>query len=257
MSGGRPRPARPGVPVVELRQLSRRFGGITALSDLSIVLGEGTAVGVIGPNGAGKSTLINLVAGTLPPSRGRVIVAGLDLTSASPYRMARAGVARTYQVPRPLRGLTVTENVSVAATFCWLGAAGRRESRYQAEQVLDRVGLWDQRLESPDDLSDVELRTLDLARALVARPRLLLLDEMMAGRGAEGLSGGIELLRALRADGTALIMVEHVVRAVLEVSDLVVVLDAGRELLRGPPEEIVGDERVIRSYLERPPRAGR
>lgn len=241
-----------GGTIAVLRNLGRRFGGITALSGINLSLSEGAAIGVIGPNGAGKSTLINLVAGNLAPTEGHVIVGGADLTGASSYRMARAGVARTYQIPKLLSGLTVTENVSVAAAFSWRGAASRREARWRAEQALEKVGLSGRRAESPDDLSDTDLRTLELARALAARPRLLLLDEVLAGRSPEELDQGIELLCRLKADGIALIMVEHVIRAILAVCDLVVVLDAGREVLRGSPEEIIGSERVLRSYLGRP-----
>jgi branched-chain amino acid transport system ATP-binding protein len=235
-------------PVLETRGLSRSFGGLVAVDDVSLSVGEGEVLGIIGPNGAGKSTLVNLITGHLRPSAGSVVVDGHDLTGAKPWDVARAHVARTFQVVKPFRGLTVRENVAIGAMY---GPSDHSvaEGRERADEVLARVGLGDRADATPGELSVADARRLELAKALAMGPRLLLLDEVMAGLRHSEIDPALDLIRSFRDDGITVVAVEHVMRAILAVSDEVFVLHEGRELTRGRPEEVVQDERVIEAYL--------
>jgi branched-chain amino acid transport system ATP-binding protein len=242
--------------LLEARSLSRRFGGLMAVAGVDLRLEPGRLLGVIGPNGAGKSTLINLLTGHLKPTTGRVLVDGRDLTGARPWRIAHAGVARTFQIVKPFRGMTVADNVIVAVLF---GAgharpgrpgAGRlRAARRSALEVLETVGLAGRAGANPAELSVADARRLELAKALALRPRVLLLDEVLAGLRPTEIGPALALIDGLRRDGLALLMVEHVVRAIAEVSDEVLVLHHGEVLTRGPAGEVLTDQRVIEAYL--------
>jgi branched-chain amino acid transport system ATP-binding protein len=236
-------------PVLEVRGLGRRFGGLHAVADLSFSVPKGQVVGVIGPNGAGKSTFVNLVTGHLRPTSGQVLVDGDDITGAPPWRVARARVARTFQIVKPLRGMTVRENVAVGLLYGpdpsrRAGAAMRR-----ADEVLERVGLAAQAEITPGELTVADARRLELAKALALRPKLLLLDEVMAGLRPGEIEPSLDLVRSLRADGMTILVIEHVMRAILAVSDRVLVLHQGRLLTDGPPREVLADPRVIEAYL--------
>ncbi|MEN3307060.1 MAG: branched-chain amino acid transport system ATP-binding protein [Micromonosporaceae bacterium] len=233
------------------RNLSRRFGGLTALAGVDLDLAPGRLLGVIGPNGAGKSTLINLLTGHVKPTTGRVLVDGRDLTGARPWRIAHAGVARTFQIVKPFRGMTVVDNVIVAVLFGTGQAvrAGTRAARQSALEVLDRVGLADRAGANPAELSVADAHRLELAKALALRPRVLLLDEVLAGLRPAEIGPALALIDRLRADGLALLMVEHVVRAIAAVSDEVLVLHHGEVLTRGTAGDVLADERVIAAYL--------
>jgi branched-chain amino acid transport system ATP-binding protein len=236
-------------PVLETRGLTRTFGGLTAVDDVSLSVGEGQVLGIIGPNGAGKSTFVNLVTGHIKPTAGQVLVDGADLTGARPWDVARARVARTFQIVKPFRGLTVRENVAIGAMYGPGGRSSVSEASERADEVLARVGLADRADVAPGELSVADARRLELAKALAMRPRLLLLDEVMAGLRHSEIDPALELIRSLRDEGITVVAVEHVMRAILAVSDEVVVLHEGRELTRGRPEEVVEDERVIEAYL--------
>jgi branched-chain amino acid transport system ATP-binding protein len=236
-------------PVLETRDLSRRFGGVDAVAELSMAVEEGTVLGIIGPNGAGKSTLINLITGHIKPSAGRVMVDGRDMTGRKPWVIAKERVARTFQIVKPFRNLTVRENVAIGAMY---GPGHPRSARIaveQADETLERVGLADRAELSPGDLSVADARRLELAKALAMRPRLLLLDEVMAGLRPGEIEPSLDLIRSLRDDGVTILVVEHVMKAILAVSDEVLVMHEGRELTRGPPEQVVKDDRVIEAYL--------
>jgi branched-chain amino acid transport system ATP-binding protein len=236
-------------PILETQGLSRSFGGLRALDGVSIAVDEGRVLGVIGPNGAGKSTLINLITGHLRPSEGRILVDGRDVTGQRPWVIAHARVARTFQVVKPFRGLTVRENVAVGAMYGPDGSRSVADALDRAEGVLERVGLADRARSSPGELSVADARRLELAKALAMRPRVLLLDEVMAGLRHSEIDPALELVRSLAAEGMAIVAVEHVMRAVLSISDEVFVLHEGRELTRGAPDAVVEDERVIEAYL--------
>ena len=235
--------------VLETRDLSRRFGGLTALSGVSLEVEEGSIVGIIGPNGAGKTTLINVVTGFLRPSSGRVIVDGHDATGAKPWEVVRMGVARTFQVAKPFRDLTVRENVAIGSMFGRRYAGSFRASLDRADQVLDRVGLEGKAGTRAGDLTVAEAKRLELARTLAMGPRLLFLDEVMAGLRPQEIDQAIELIRGLRSEGISIVAIEHVMKAILAISDLVVVLHQGSELAKGTPDEMASDERVISAYL--------
>jgi branched-chain amino acid transport system ATP-binding protein len=236
-------------PVLETTELSRRFGGVDAVAGLSMAVEEGTVLGIIGPNGAGKSTLINLITGHVKPSAGRVVVDGRDVTGRKPWVIAQERVARTFQIVKPFRNLTVRENVAIGAMYGPGHARSARAAVEEADETLERVGLADRAELTPGDLSVADARRLELAKALAMRPRLLLLDEVMAGLRPGEIEPSLELIRSLREDGVTILVVEHVMKAILAVSDEVLVMHEGRELTRGLPDEVVQDERVIEAYL--------
>jgi branched-chain amino acid transport system ATP-binding protein len=235
--------------VLEADRLGRRFGGLAAVEDLSFRVDEGTVLGVIGPNGAGKSTLINLITGHIKPTAGRVVIDGRDLTGARPWVIAEARVARTFQIVKPFRDLTVRENVAIGSMFGPRRAGSSREAVARADAVLERVGLLDKADAEPGGLSIADARRLELAKALAMEPRLLLLDEVMAGLRPGEIDGALDLIRSLRDAGVTVLVVEHVMKAILSVSDSVLVMHEGRELVTGEPREVVEDERVIEAYL--------
>ncbi|HVD58963.1 MAG TPA: ABC transporter ATP-binding protein [Thermoleophilaceae bacterium] len=234
---------------LETHELSRRFGGLDAVDGVSLTIEQGTVLGVIGPNGAGKSTLINLITGHLKPTAGQVEVEGRDVTGRKPWVVAGARVARTFQVVKPFRNLTVRENAAIGAMYGPKRARSARAAMVQADEALGRVGLLERAELTPGDLSVADARRLELAKALAMRPRLLLLDEVMAGLRPNEIEPSLDLIRSLRDDGVAILVVEHVMKAILAVSDRVLVMHEGKELTQGQPDEVVKDERVIEAYL--------
>ncbi len=239
-------------PLLRARGLSKRFGGLLAVSNVDLDLYPGRLLGVIGPNGAGKSTAINLLTGHIKPSAGQVVVDGHDLTGARPWKVARAGVARTFQIVKPFRGMTVLDNVSVAALFS-PQTHGRQHTvgaaRLAAMETLERVGLAGRAEMAPAELSVADARRLELAKALALKPRVLLLDEVLAGLRPGEIDPALELIDSLRRDGLALMMVEHVIHAISAVADEVLVLHHGEVLTKGDPTAVLSDERVIDAYL--------
>jgi len=240
-----------GNALLEANGLCRHFGGLKAVDGVSLTLEPGTVVGLIGPNGAGKSTLLNLMSGCERLTSGRLVIDGRDLTGARPWTFAGAGVARTFQIGKPFRRLTVAENVTTGALYGAEPERRRADARARCEAVLERVGLADRADARVAELPVAAVRRLELARALAQRPRLLFLDELMAGLRAADIATVLDLIRSVRDDGVAVVFVEHVVRAVFAVSDTVVVLERGRILAQGRPAEIAVDERVIGAYLGR------
>ena len=235
--------------VLETRDLSRSFGGLDAVAGVSMQVEEGRVLGVIGPNGAGKSTLINLITGHVKPSGGTVMVLGQDLTGRKPWVIANARVARTFQIVKPFRNLTVGENAAIGAMYGPDHPRTARAAMEQAEEALERVGLLDRAGLTPGELSVADARRLELAKALAMRPRLLLLDEVMAGLRPGEIEPSLDLIRSLRDEGVTILVVEHVMKAIMAVSDEVLVMHEGRELTHGEPEEVMKDERVIEAYL--------
>jgi ABC-type branched-subunit amino acid transport system ATPase component len=237
--------------LLQVEHVSKSFRGLRAVSDVSFAVEEGSILGIIGPNGAGKTTLFNVVAGALAPDTGSVRLAGTDLTGAPPHRVSRAGMARTFQLMRPFGTMSVLENVEVAAM-----AAGthRRTAARTAADVVERVGLARWRDARSDSLPTAGLKRLELARALAGRPRVLLLDEVLAGLLPAERTPVMELLEALRRDdGVTLVFVEHIMAAVMRLSDSVLVLDQGRVLTSGRPEDVTRDPRVVEAYLGEEP----
>jgi len=233
-------------PLLEVRNVTRRFGGLVANSDVSLTVAEGEILGLIGPNGAGKSTLFNLIAGLFPPTSGTIVFASRDVTRlAAPHRCA-LGIARTFQVVRSFDSMSVVENVVVGAL---MRHAGAYEARHKALETLELTGLIRRADARAAELTPPEKRRLEIARALATEPRLLLLDEALAGLTPSEARDGVELVRDIRRRGVTIVMVEHVMEVVMPLVDRAVVLDLGKVIAQGLPSEVVHDERVIEAYL--------
>ena len=233
-------------PLLEVDKVSRRFGGLVANSDVSIKVEPGEIVGLIGPNGAGKSTLFNLIAGAIPPSSGRILLEGEDVTGLKAPQLCRRGVARTFQVVRSFDSMSVIDNVVVGALVRRPGTAAARR---KAAEVLEFTGLAGRAGAPAGDLTPPEKRRLEVARALATEPKLLLLDEVMTGLTPAEAQRGVELVRRVRETGVTILMVEHVMEIVMPLVDRAVVLDLGRVLAEGKPAQVAADPKVIAAYL--------
>jgi len=235
--------------MLTLRGVSRSFGGVRAVREVDLDVAEGEILGLIGPNGAGKTTLFNLVTGLTLPTGGSVSFLDREITRLDPASRCRLGIARTFQLVRPFPGLTVLQNVAVGRIYGHRPAASRRAAEAESESILDVVGLADRPHLLARHLTLVDRKRLELARALATHPRLLLLDELLAGLNPTEVLNAMELVRRIRADGTTVIMVEHLVKAVFGLSDRVVVLNAGQKIAEGPPSAVATDRRVVDAYL--------
>jgi branched-chain amino acid transport system ATP-binding protein len=233
-------------PLLEVRNVTRRFGGLTAVSDVSVSVNPGELVGLIGPNGAGKSTLFNLIAGAMPPSEGAIVFQGEDVTRLPATARCARGIARTFQVVRSFDSMSVIDNIIVGALVRHPGAA---QARNKAYEVLHFAGLDARAGALASDLTPPEKRRLEVARALATGPKLLLLDEVMTGLTPAEAQRGVELVRRVRDTGVTILMVEHVMEIVMPLVDRAVVLDLGKVLSQGKPAEVAADPKVISAYL--------
>jgi branched-chain amino acid transport system ATP-binding protein len=232
--------------LLEVEDLARRFGGVQAVADLSFQVRAGEILGVIGPNGSGKTTTFNLITGLYRPDRGRVRFAGEDITGLRSYEVCSRGICRTFQVAKPFRELTVLRNVLMGTLLRHPNPAVASK---QAEDVLRLVGLEGRAESVAGSLTTIDQRRLEVARALGTEPRLLLLDETMAGLTPTEVEQAIRLIAGLRSQGLTVVVVEHVMRAVMSLSDRIVVLNQGMKIAEGRPKEISSDPRVIQAYL--------
>ncbi|HYU12225.1 MAG TPA: branched-chain amino acid ABC transporter ATP-binding protein/permease, partial [Stellaceae bacterium] len=239
-------PAVTGGDLLVLRGIGLSFGGLRALDGIDLAVPEGGLYGIIGPNGAGKTTLFNVINGFLAPDRGTTSFAGATITGLRPSRVCRRGIGRTFQVVRAFPRMTVLENVIVGA---FVGAKDDATARRMALAALDRVGLSAHSASIAGGLTTRELRLMELARALVPHPRLMLLDETLAGLGHDDLDGILGVIRQLRADGITVVIIEHTMQAMVQLVDHFTVLDHGRLIASGRPDDVVRDPSVIEAYL--------
>jgi branched-chain amino acid transport system ATP-binding protein len=232
--------------LLDVRNLGRAFGPLWAVRDVSFTVEPGELLGLIGPNGAGKSTLYNLIAGVLPPTTGKAMFEGRAVTGLAPYHVARAGIARTFQIPKPYRHLSVIDNVALSAMLHDKSVAAARAS---AESVLADVGLADYAGASVGILTAGLLKRLEVARALALKPRLVLFDEIMAGLTPAEVKGMTDMVAGLPARGITVIWVEHVLYAIMKTAQRILVLHRGELIADGPPEKVARDPAVIKAYL--------
>jgi branched-chain amino acid transport system ATP-binding protein len=236
--------------LLDVRGVTRRFQGLVSVDHVSFKLAPGEIVGLVGPNGAGKTTLINLVSGSLAPDDGEVRFEGKRVDRLPPYRRARLGIGRTFQVMKPFRGLSVLENVTIGALFGRNGGASAREAaREAAREWLSFTGLDRRTDQLADALGGPDRKRLELAKALAMRPKLLLLDEVMAGLNAVEVDEVIDIIKNIRATGVGLVVVEHVMRAIRKLSDRVIVLHHGEKIAEGHVDAVFRDPGVIEAYL--------
>ena len=237
-------------PQLELKNVTKRFGGVAAVDDVTFAIGKGEILGVIGPNGAGKTTLLNCISGVYRLDGGDVRWQGESIAGLAPFRVARLGIGRTFQIVKPFTSMTVRENVVAGALFGSdedrprLGAAFGR-----ADGVLELVGLRSKADLPVSAMTIPDRKRLEVARAVATRPKLLLLDEVMAGLNPVEIDDALEMVRAVHQSGVTVVLIEHVMRVIVGVCARVVVLDAGRMLADGPPDVVLRDERVIQAYL--------
>jgi branched-chain amino acid transport system ATP-binding protein len=236
--------------LLQIEGVSKSFGGFAALSDVSLQVAQGERFGLIGPNGSGKTTLINCISGVLASDAGRILFGGEELSRLPAYQRTRRGIARSFQIPRPFASMSVLENLVVPLEFVvHRGSLHTADTRGEAMEILRGMGLADKADSLASLLSQVELRKMELARAMAARPRLLISDEAMAGLSSNEVSEVLEILFKLNGAGITVIMIEHIMQAVMKFSQRVICLDAGRIICEGAPAAIVADAGVQRAYL--------
>jgi branched-chain amino acid transport system ATP-binding protein len=237
--------------MLHVEKVSRTFGGLRAVKDVSFQLAEGEFLGLIGPNGAGKTTLFNCINGVYPPTTGTVIFRGQRISGLPTYKVAHLGLARTHQIVRPLNELSVRENVMVGACF-GRHQHTKKQAQRVADAVMETVGLGERAEQPASSLNIAQKKRLELARALAAEPYLLLLDEVLAGLNASEVAVMIETIRQIRARGVTIIMIEHIMRAVMGLSDRILVLNYGELIAEGTPSEVAANPQVIEAYLGSP-----
>jgi branched-chain amino acid transport system ATP-binding protein len=235
--------------LLELNGVSRSFGGLAAVKNVNLTVDSGHIVGLIGPNGAGKTTLFNLITGAYRSNSGRILFEGNDVTRMPPHARCQLGIARTFQLVRPFPNLTVLDNVAVGSVYGRQPATSRRAAEESARATLDMLGMLDRADLLARSLTLVDRKRLELARALATHPKLLLLDELLAGLNPSEVVVAMDLVRRIRDSGVTIVMVEHLVKALFGVSDRVAVLSAGEKISEGTPEFVAQDPRVVDAYL--------
>lgn len=234
---------------LEVKKITKSFGGLMALHDLDVTVGEGEVVGLMGPNGSGKTTMFSVITGFLRPESGEVKFKDQDITGLKPHRVCEAGIMRTFQLVKPFSNMTALRNVMVGRVYGRNPAHNLKKAEEESREILDFVGLGDKCEAVAGTLTLPDRKRLEVARALAGRPHLLLLDEIMAGLNPVEVEGAVKLVKAIKELGVTVLMVEHLVKALLGISDRVIVINAGMKIAEGKPEEIVKDKQVIEAYL--------
>lgn len=232
--------------ILELKEISKNFGGLRAVDNVSLSMDEGQILALIGPNGAGKSTVFNCIAGVYPPTSGDVLLGGERVTGEKPWNLAKKGIGRTFQIVKPFATKTVLYNVMVGS-FATTDRRGEAEDR--AIEVLNRLNLDDKKDVKAGNLTIADRKRLEIAKALATRPRILLLDEVMAGLRPTEVDDMVAIIRGLRDQGITIFVIEHIMRAIMALSDWIVVIQFGRKIAEGTPQEIATNENVIKAYL--------
>ncbi len=236
-------------PILQVQHLSKHFGGLAALKEVSFEVEAGGIYGLIGPNGAGKTTLFSIIAGSQPSSSGKISFRGRDVTGAKPFEAVHAGIARTHQIVRPFKSLTVLENVEVGVLFGRHRARGSANVRKEAERILELVGIAHVAQQPASSLCVGDQKRLELGRTLAAQPELLLCDEVCGGLTESEMLSVLDLLFRIRGLGTTIVFIEHNLNAIFSICDRILVLNFGRKLTEGPPTEIQNDPSVIEAYI--------
>jgi len=236
-------------PILQLRNLTKTFGGLIAVQDLDLSVMEGEILGLIGPNGSGKTTSFNLISGFLKPDSGEVHFNGGNITGLRPHSICRFGVARTFQLTKPFPAMSALQNVLVGRMYGSRAIRSRREALKECEELLEFVGLGGRAQSPASEFGVIDRKRLEVARALATKPKLLLLDEMMSGLNPREMNEAIELVGSIGKTGITLIVVEHVMKAILDLSKKLVVLNYGRKIAEGDPREVLRDQKVVEAYL--------
>jgi len=236
-------------PLLDVQGLSKHFGGFTALNEVSLHVDKGERFGLIGPNGSGKTTMINCISGALVNESGHVIFQGREITKLKPHQRTHLGIARSFQLPRPFASMTVLENLCIPLEYATEKRTTMAQRRDEGMEILEMIGLADKADDHSGGLTQIDMRKLELARAMAARPNLLISDEAMAGLSGAEVDEILGRLFALNERGVSVIMIEHVMKAVMQFSQRIVVLDAGRKIAEGTPDEIVSNPLVEKAYL--------
>ena len=234
---------------LQVQKLTKSFGGLMALCEVNFEIHQGEIFGVIGPNGSGKTTLFNIITGFLKANEGKVTFMGKDVTGLPPHKICRQGISRIFQLVKPFHQLTTLQNTMVGRAYGRNPANNIRRAKEEVVGILNFVGLGNKIEILASQLTMAERKKLELARALAAHPQLLLLDELMAGLNSTETEVAMELVKKIRDSGTTVIMVEHIMKAVLGISDRVMVLNVGEKIAEGPPKEVVKNQQVIEAYL--------
>ncbi len=234
-------------PILSVIAITKHFGGLVAINDLSFDVHPGDAVGLMGPNGAGKTTLLNVIAGQYRPDRGMIRFKGNNIVGLAPHRICHLGIARTYQIPQPFVNLTALQNVAVAAIYG--KGVGKATAEAEAAKLLDIVGLSEKKDVLAKDLVAITLKRLELARALATGPTLLLIDEVAAGLTETEIPQMLEILKEVRSMGITFILIEHVMRVMMEAVDRITVIDKGVKIAEGMPNKVMEDKKVIEAYF--------
>lgn len=236
-------------PIIEVQHITKRFKGLTAVKDVSFSIREGAITGMIGPNGAGKSTTFNMICGYYPPTEGRIFFKGQDITDKKAHEYTNMKIARTFQIMKPLKNLSVLENVVAACYFGHAAARSEREARERAMEILEFTGLFDKRHILSKDMGTPDQKRLEMARALATKPELLFLDENMAGLNPAETEAAIELIRQINRSGVTIFLIEHIMQAVVSLCEEVIVLHHGEKIAEGTPGQVMNDPYVMEVYL--------